>query len=135
VNVLENAERPELIGQWISGGRRNSPIIKDLANFSTVWKRWWAKLQPESRQGRKLLRVVNVGEEWESLEKGGINGFFNVVASLSWWVVMLNTSAERKVFAEVASDVSWVLDKMIKNLKNSREHGTAAEEGEDRSKR
>jgi len=82
------------------------------------WKAWWLSLQPDSRvqQGSKLRRVHVTGEKWEKLSKGGINGFFNIVVSLSWWWAAVKSSAQRKVFMEMLEDVSWVQDQVISSL-------------------
>jgi hypothetical protein len=67
--TLSKVNRPEVIGRWIAGGRKSTPMIGDLATFITQWKKWWVSLQPGSRvqQGRKLHRAVDDHEDWEEL--------------------------------------------------------------------
>jgi len=123
--ALSKVDRPDIIGRWIAGGRKSSPVIGDLPGFMTLWKKWWVSLQPSSRgqHGRKLRRVVNEDEEWEELQKGSINGFFTVVISLSWWLTAATTPAHHKAFLEVVEDVSWVQDQIIAKLKPSLKRG------------
>jgi hypothetical protein len=99
--VLSKAGRPDILGQWINGGRKSSPVIGDLNAFVASWKKWWGALQPQSckQSGNgKLSRVVSGDEEWEELKKGSVNGFSNVVVSLSWWYSAIKTTAQRKTF-------------------------------------
>ena len=122
--VLSKVDRPVIIGQWINGGRKSSPIIKDISVFVASWRKWWGALQPQSRkQNGKLSCEVGEVEGWEELKKGSINGFFNVVISLSWWFSAIKTAAQRKTFLEVVDDVSWVQDQLIGQLQPSRKRG------------
>ena len=116
--MLSTMDRPQVVGRWINGGRKTTPIIDDLPAFIMSWKAWWLSLQPDSRvqQGSKLRQVHVTGEKWEKLSKGGINGFFNIVVSLSWWWAAVKSSAQRKVFMEMLEDVSWVQDQVISSL-------------------
>ena len=113
--TLPTAGRPAIIGKWINGGRKVSPVIDDLQTFVSVWKGWWVSLQPESRvqKGNKLGQVIDAGEKWEKLCKGGINGFFNIVVSLAWWRAAITSPAQQKVLTEMVHDVSWVQDQII----------------------
>lgn len=69
------------------------------------------------------MRIATPGERWEVLRKGGINGFFNVVVSLSWWCSAVKTAAQKKVLADMADDVAWVLTQMIGSVDNVEKPG------------
>ena len=112
---MSKTDRPEEIARWINGGRKVTPVIKDLNRFVAAWKRWWKSLQPDSRclAGNKLGQVVEAGEKWEELRKGSINGFFNIVISLLWWHKAIQNAAQGKVHKEAVNDVLWVLEWMV----------------------
>jgi hypothetical protein len=64
----------------------------------------------------KTLREIN--GDWLSIRKGGSNGFFIIILTLSWW---LNAGAgvvdADPEFARALEDVSWVLDHLISSSK------------------
>jgi hypothetical protein len=70
-------------------------------------------MQPESRGGQKLLRVLSPSEPWTETKKGSITGFYNVIASLSWWMEALKTDVQRTEFVSMLADVHWVLQQMV----------------------
>ena len=90
-------------------------MIADVAEWAKSWRTWWVSLQPESREGEKLLQVVGSDECWAETKKGGINGFYNVIVSLGWWLVAITTDGERDEFATMLADVVWVMNRMIVN--------------------
>ena len=90
-------------------------MISDVSEWAKSWRSWWISLQPESREGEKLLRAVGSDEHWVETSKGGINGFYNIVVSLGWWLVAIKTDCERDEFATILADVLWVLNHMIVN--------------------
>ena len=104
--------RPSEISHWTKNARSPSavPKIKDVGNWASSWRAWWILLQPESRKGEKLLRVVESGEPWAEIKKGGINGFYTIVVSLGWWLQALEKKGERTEFAKMLNDVLWVCD-------------------------
>ena len=117
-NVLSKAGRPDIVDRWIGNARKSTPQVSDVTAFAKEWKAWWIGLQPESREGEKLLRIVTPGERWEVLQKGGINGFFNVVVSMSWWCLAVKTPAQKRLLSEMVDDVAWVLTQMVGSLDN-----------------
>jgi hypothetical protein len=117
-NVLSKTGRPNIVDRWIANGRKSTPLVTDVAAFAGAWKTWWIQLQPASREGQKLLRIVTLGERWEVQRKGGINGFFNVVVSMSWWCSAVKTPAQRRQLSEMADDVAWVLTQMVGSIDN-----------------
>jgi hypothetical protein len=130
-NVLSKVDRPSEIDRWINGGRKATPKIIDLAGFIGNWRKWWVHLQPESREKRKLRRIVQPGEAWEELRKGGVNGVFNVVVSLSWWSAVSQTATQQKAFHEMVEDVSWVLDEMIRTVDHASKKRASDDSGLD----
>jgi hypothetical protein len=73
--------------------------------------------------GGNLLREVDVGELWVETRKGSINGFFNIVVSLSWWMLALAGASgeEANEFLITLKDVLLVLDQML--ACDPRKHG------------
>ena len=116
-NVLSKVGRPEIVDRWIANGRKSTPQVSDVTAFAKEWKAWWIDLQPESREGERLLRIATPGESWDIQRKGGINGFFNIVVSMSWWCSAVKTTAQKKLLSDMADDVAWVLTQMIGSLK------------------
>jgi hypothetical protein len=85
--LLSSVGRPNIITVWIAGGRKSPPKVDGLQDFIQTWKSWWKSLQPSLRaitRFSKLPRVIEPDNNWEGLHKGGINGFFTIVASLLW---------------------------------------------------
>ena len=116
-NTISAKDRPLAISNWTKHARSSSaiPVIADISEWAKLWRTWWIGLQPESREGEKLLRVVGADEPWVETKKGGINGFYNVVVSLGWWLEAVSTDSERDEFATVLADVLWVMNHMIAN--------------------
>lgn len=57
--------------------------------------------------------MVSTGEQWEELRKGSINGFYNIVVSLGWWIEAATTDPERAGVYHMVSDAMWVVDQML----------------------
>jgi hypothetical protein len=120
--MLSKDGRPEALSHWISRGRKVWPEIEDLPGFANSLMAWWASLQPESRRQKgtkKLLQVVQIGEIWEGLRKGSINGFFTVVMGLAWWFTAIKGPNLPSAFTDMAQDVLWVQKQIIKSLQES----------------
>jgi hypothetical protein len=113
--IVSGKGRPSEIAAWTKNARHPNavPNIVDVASWRVSWRAWWISLQPASRMGEKLLREVDVGELWVETRKGSINGFFNVVVSLSWWMQALASDEETSQFLITLKDVLWVLDRML----------------------
>jgi hypothetical protein len=77
--------------------------------------KWWFSLQPVAREGEKLLRAMDADEQWVETKKGTINGFYNVVVSLGWWLKALKTDVDRANFDSILDDVLWVANQMVRN--------------------
>ena len=131
--LLSTENRPKEIGRWIASGRRGPPSIQKLPRYAASWKKWWSSLQPDSWE-RKLVRNVDAGEKWEGLQKGSINGFFNIVISLVWWHAAITNPSQRKAHEEMVEDVSWVLDWMLDDRKHGKKRaaGSSDEDAEPR---
>lgn len=121
-NRLSTEQRPDEVGWWIKDRRKyeKPPPLTDLRLFGASWKAWWQGLQPDWRQASwppSQVQVAETQDEWEGLDKGGRNGIFVVVLTLSWWwssAVDAGTSMDEvKVAVE---DVRWVMGVMAKVL-------------------
>jgi hypothetical protein len=100
-----------------------------LLVFKNSWKKWWVHLQPAERkvEGSEFADLVRDGLDdidWTELSKGGSNGFFSIIISLSWWLkAVINDSGDDGELSEVESimeDVSWVLDQIIRSTQPKR---------------
>jgi hypothetical protein len=109
---------------WLKNGRKYSmsPKVTDLLDYATSWQTWWRGLQPEWRRladGTLSREVPDEGEEWEAIYRGGANGFFIIVLSISWWVLALDGKADEGL-QDVLADTTWVLGCMLdKQAKSS----------------
>jgi len=73
---------------------------------------------------------------WTDLLKGGINGFFSVVVSLSWWLKHTDDNLEALFeFETVLEDVMWVQDQMILSLQTCKRKHQGSEKSEKPAKR
>ena len=114
-NSISAKGRPSGISYWLKNAQSHSavPRIQDVGSWANSWRVWWTGLQPGSHKGDKLLRVVEPGEPWVEVKKGGINGFYTVVVSLGWWSGALKDKGDCNEFAKMLDDVLWVSDHMI----------------------
>jgi hypothetical protein len=119
--TIGGKDRPSEIAKWIQHARSQAgvPTIEDVDSWRESWVRWWISLQPVTRQGEKLLRVVEADELWVETKKGTINGFYNIVVSLGWWLKALKIESDRTNFNSILDDVLWVAREMVPNLNQS----------------
>jgi hypothetical protein len=99
------------------------PVINDVSSWAETWTAWWISLQPASRRGEALLRDVTADEAWAETKKGSINGFYNVVVTLSWWMQAIKTEQDMSIFTVMVRDVDWVLKQMLSSVPSSSKHG------------
>jgi hypothetical protein len=113
--MINAKERPPAISHWNKCGRSASavPKIENVEDWSRLWRIWWVSLQPQSRDGDKLLRVVTPSETWPETRKGSINGFYSIVVSLGWWMEALKSPSQQSEFSLMLADVQWVLGQML----------------------
>lgn len=90
------------------------PKIRSAAQFAVGWKSWWISLQPPSRLAHgetwPIARVEpSNAEEWDTVHRGGCNGFFLLILTLAWWLsaVQREEGSLEDVLSAV-EDVSWV---------------------------
>jgi hypothetical protein len=117
--IISRKNRPEQVDVWIRSGREVLPQISNLAAYSESWKHWWATLQPsERRDGESSnLKKVALGiNSWAELRKGGINGFYSIISSLSWWLQAIDDSQQLQDFIQTLGDVSWALEQMVDSV-------------------
>jgi hypothetical protein len=98
---------------WLKNGRKYifTPEI-NVVKYKASWQNWWQGLQPEWRlldDGTLLQEVPDTGEQWETLRRGGSNGFFMIVLALSWWVEAMGGKADSTGLSEAIDDVAWVV--------------------------
>jgi hypothetical protein len=127
--TITRKNRLDIVDAWIKSGHETAPAIQNLENFSSSWKAWWGSLQPPERkeQDAGVLTKVTLGvDSWVELRKGGMNGFFCIIMSLSWWLAAVKMEIQLDDLVEALKDVSWVLEQMVEssssNEKRSRDH-------------
>jgi hypothetical protein len=109
---------------WIKSGRQADPILSDLLSFKGSWKKWWVSLQPVERKDGcesfdDLVRDELEDVTWTELSKGGLNGFFSIIVSLSWWLkVGIDREDQLLELEGVFKDVLWVEDQIIQSLQS-----------------
>ncbi|KZT03351.1 uncharacterized protein LAESUDRAFT_606537, partial [Laetiporus sulphureus 93-53] len=89
-NWLASKGRLEEIKQWIKKAHpyKASAVTINVKMFSGTWKGWWRNIQPVGCvQGVEWPLLQNVEQDlnWMGLDRGGCNGMFLVIVSLSWW--------------------------------------------------
>lgn len=57
------------------------------------------------------------GEKWEDAMKGGANGIFLAIVSVSSWYAQCSAGNERDECKEAIMDICWVLERMIEACK------------------
>jgi hypothetical protein len=102
-----------VVAPWLKSGRKydTPPDIPDRAKYAAAWWTWWIAQQPKWREARKLLRDTRKGETWSQLRRGGNNGIFMLIVSLSWWLGAIGEPSNDVLKA--IGDVSWVLDQLL----------------------
>jgi hypothetical protein len=65
-----------------------------------------------SSEGTLSRQVPEDGEDWDSICRGGPNGFFIIVLALAWWVSAVNGKVERELH-DILVDVTWVVGEMV----------------------
>lgn len=121
------AGRPAQLTVWIVDGRGRSgasTLVTDTISFGKTWRAWWISLQPKWRcledASNWPSEVEEYGDEWDTLDYPGANGFLGVVACLYWW----GCSVQGKVdgvkvtgpvvdWEEAVIDVGWILQGIL----------------------
>jgi hypothetical protein len=105
-------KRPFEVSIWVKSGRRSiKPNIANIVKYKASWQTWWQGLQPEWRlleDGTFLQEVPDTGEEWETLRRGGPNGFFVIVLALGWWAAAMDWKDDIGLL-NALDDVTWVV--------------------------
>lgn len=74
-------------------------------------------------------------ESWPEIMKGGGNGFFLVLISLSWWMEAAKEKTDKDDCLSVVDDVMWVLEQMVARLEELDGSGSGEEDAARYSKR
>lgn len=109
-----------MVADWIRAHRRFDSIPPEpefLDQYITDWLSWWKSLQPAWRaQLPDYDRTVPEDAEWPELMKGGANGFFLIVFTLTWWTVHAVTEEQSEGGKKAFLDVAFVLKQMTIKL-------------------
>ena len=105
---------------WFKNGRKYSamPKLTNLVDYGKTWWSWWRGLQPKWRllpDGTLAREGPDTIVDWEKTCRGGTNGFFVIVLTLSWWVDALDGRVDDEELLGALDEVMWVVDCMIKS--------------------
>jgi hypothetical protein len=119
---LPNKSRPQQVSDWMQRHRLwdKAPPIDKASEFGAMWKGWWISLQPGWRimDSWPLAQTGPVEEGWETLMKGGGNGFALILLSLSWWMMREKDETRGATESTAAfEDVQWALQQMLQILR------------------
>ncbi|KAK7433593.1 SERTA domain-containing protein 3 [Stygiomarasmius scandens] len=121
---LATSKRPKEITDWINGGwyppRYKGPRVEGnfVRQFSKEMREWWISLQSLTS-----FNSNSGNNDWTSLNRSGLNGWFSIVAGLKWWghglkglqgEFLIRSSQE---WAATVQDVTVTLEELLKNLK------------------
>ena len=127
--------RPEPLTRWITGGRQYNAIVvlSSISQYETTWKSWWMSLQPETRKPEDgsswpLERVQpDDVEEWESLRRGGCNGFFIIIMGLALWAnAVSEASVDAGNLVAAVEDVAWACERIVATLNRGTKRPSSA---------
>ncbi len=123
---LSKRSRPNGLSKWIQGSRQKArePDLSgdSFSSFTRSFWDWWLKLQPRWRQVEavdQLEPAETFGNEWQTLNKYGKNGWFCLLVSLKWWgAAPTHQSVDkweqlRDDWLRAICDVSAMLDGLI----------------------
>ncbi|KAK7452219.1 SERTA domain-containing protein 3 [Stygiomarasmius scandens] len=123
---LATSKRPKDITDWINGGRyppryKGPRIELDFTSrFSKDMQEWWRSLQSSTP-----LNPKGCNDDWASLNKSGLNGWFSVVVGLKWWGHGLrslqgeNLGRSTQEWLAMVGDATATLEKLLKFLKHT----------------
>lgn len=74
-----------------------------LPYYAAAWIRWWNTLLPYNR-----IDSLPVDLDWSGLRIPGINGIFNIIASLAWWGVAVHSQGKEEHIVAWKSQVNAV---------------------------
>lgn len=118
--------RPSEFKAWTSKNKKLSyiPPFK-VSEFAVRWRVWWESLQPVWRDNEDWPphRDVPEDEDWLQLRKGGPNGLFHVIISLTWWAAQCHTKKDRLAYTSAQEDVVWVLQLVYSYLADLKQAG------------
>lgn len=121
---------PEL-KHWLSEGKKLSTTPQfNVKEYAVAWRSWWEFLQPAWRESETWppVREVPADENWASLRRGGPNGIFHILVTLSWWSGKCLTTHDRDAYVSAQEDVKWVFEQIYFSLEdqNRSEKSTSA---------
>ncbi|KAJ3900221.1 hypothetical protein F5879DRAFT_809589, partial [Lentinula edodes] len=125
---LPSVNRPTLLSKWISKKRYtskgNDPNVTEQCgeDFIKHVQKWWTSLQPEWRvMGSRNLPPDSVThDQWEKLDKYGINGWFSILVCLKWWGTNIqsplteNKTGEMRDWLDMIEDVRYMMEVLTK---------------------
>lgn len=117
--LLPAKERPECVSEWIRRGRPPAwmPAITAVSKLETAFHTWWVSLQPKwrvSSKGAIITTDLESGDDWDHLQKPGLNGLLSVLVGLFYWGRTLKRSAKQhEAWATCVDDCIFVLRHLV----------------------
>ncbi|EEB88935.1 hypothetical protein MPER_13032, partial [Moniliophthora perniciosa FA553] len=109
--------RPEEFPPWFKGGRKLDflPNVRSVADFKRSLWEWWDSLNPDWREriGEGRISRSRNGE-WDGLRYPGQNGLVLPIVGLRWWFMCEEVEMGSDEWSEMAQDVLWVLESLVK---------------------
>ncbi|KAK7027472.1 hypothetical protein VNI00_015217 [Paramarasmius palmivorus] len=114
---LPGNQRPLVYKKWFKEGRKiEMPLpFPPVDEFSEGLWSWWKLLNPEWREriGERRMSRVQTGD-WSELRYPGQNGLLLPVIGLKWWYLQEEKEGGSADWKELAEDVLWVFESIIK---------------------
>ncbi|KAF8139166.1 hypothetical protein K438DRAFT_1638241 [Mycena galopus ATCC 62051] len=139
--ALPTHGRPKAVQWWVQRARKNCQIPPGLddedgrENFYLDVMKWWVGVNPGWRKDG-LAGAEDFGTHGLKQENGGgledlyagLNGMTSVVACLWWWYRIANIAEGAPVWIRMVQDVTWVLNKKIRDCGAKRSAPPSADE-------
>ncbi len=123
---LTKAGRPTKLSKWIRNSRKQTSepdLSGDLIKFTnSVWD-WWLRLQPSWRCATtkdQLKPIELFGDDWQTLNVCGKNGWLCLLVTLKWWgTALLHQSGDEREglqddWLRAVHDISMMLDGLLR---------------------
>ncbi|KAF7331974.1 5'-3' exoribonuclease 1 [Mycena kentingensis (nom. inval.)] len=107
---LPAQKRPEQVAFWVRRARPDAvPPIEDAEAFGRKVVGWWEALNPEWRKVNG--EMVKGDGDLDVLRVLGLNGFYNVVVCMKWWLEKMGGKCSENWVA-TWGDIVWVLGRL-----------------------
>jgi len=115
--VLGSSHRPPVVHDWIQRARSAfyCPTISSVDCFETLYKLWWASLQPDWRVSPSSeVAFAETSGNWDVIHKPGKNGVLSVAAALFFWGLKVKNTEDTNGWETAVEDLLVVLTGLLK---------------------